>query len=98
MQDVLIASFGGQSKASHHNPTATMRISEIEFRSASVVLSIRPTDQMTWGSFYDTNVGIERAFRDTLMNETCFDIMQNGIGVIGSGEVVNTALVRDWSM
>ena len=53
---------------------------------------------MTWGSFYDTNLGIERAFGDILKNETSFDISETGIGVIGSGEVVTLASVRNWSI
>ena len=45
---------------------------------------------MTWNSFYDTAQGIEQAFNDPLMNETSFRITEDGIGFIGSGEVVNT--------
>ncbi len=79
----------GQREAGYHRFTARTGTSEKEFTYNSVVLSLHPEGQMTWGSFYDANAGIEQAFRDTLKNETSFDILKDGIGDIGSGVVVN---------
>ena len=97
-QDVRVAAYIGQLEASDHIFTAGTGTTEREYSFIDVVLTIRPEQQMTWGSFYVTNIGIEWAFHDTLENETSFDISEDGIGAIGSGGVVYTALVRDWSI
>ena len=90
MTDVIVAAVLGQIEARRHVTSAPVTAFEESFRFANIVLTIRPERQMTWDSFYDTAQGIEQAFNDPLMNETSFRITEDGIGYIGSGEVVNT--------
>ena len=87
--DVRGAALIGKFESGDHRPTAKTGTSERVFSYNSVVLSILPDVHMTWGSFYDTNSGIEKVFGNILETETAFDIIQDGIGDIGSGAVVN---------
>ena len=93
----MVAAFTGELEARDHIPTARTGTSERELTFANIVLSIRPEQQMTWGSFYYTNLGIGQVFAAILKNETSFNISEAG-RFIGSGDVVSTALVTDWSI
>lgn len=75
----------GGLEAEDDKSTAIIGTSEKKFGLKDVVLSIRLAQHTSWGSFYDTNSGIEQAFRGTLKNKTFFNILSMECGVLGLG-------------